>query len=129
MPTRSMLAATSSGRIPTKSLLEFGACQASTWSASPVRRYSVLTPQRGSAVFIIHPGAFCAYLGIEEHMRRQWSLYLLALSFALGATLNVFGEGPTFTTIDFPGAESTQTWAINARGEIVGFYTSAGVTH
>ena len=64
-------------------------------------------------------------------MRRQWKLYLLALSFALGATSNVFGEGPTFTTIDFPGATVTfsQTWAINARGEIGGLYTSAGVTH
>jgi hypothetical protein len=36
-------------------------------------------------------------------MRRQWRVYLLALSFALGATSNVLGEAPTFTTIDFPG--------------------------
>src|SRR2546426_5800674 len=62
-------------------------------------------------------------------MRRQWSLYLLALSFALGATSNIFGECSSFTTIDFPGAISTQTWGINARGDIVGFYVSAGVTH
>jgi len=62
-------------------------------------------------------------------MRRQWKLYLLALSVALGAPLNVFGEGRTFTTIDYPGATSTQTWAINARGDIGGLYVSAGVTH
>src|SRR2546426_1640139 len=62
-------------------------------------------------------------------MRRQWSLYLLALSFALGATSNIFGECSSFTTIDFPGATSTQTWGINPRGDIVGFYVSAGVTH
>ena len=40
-------------------------------------------------------------------MRRQWKLYLLALSFALGATSNVLADGPTFTTIDFPGATTT----------------------
>src|SRR2546426_12807716 len=62
-------------------------------------------------------------------MRRQWSLYLLALSFALGATSNIFGECSSFTTIDFPGATSTQPWGINTRGDIVGLYVSGGVTH
>ena len=45
-------------------------------------------------------------------MRRQWILYVLALSFALGATSNVLADGPTFTTIDFPGATSTLAWGI-----------------
>jgi hypothetical protein len=56
-------------------------------------------------------------------MRRQWKLYVLALSFALGAASNVRADGPTFTTIDFPGAVSTQLWGINPAGDIVGFYT------
>src|ERR1700722_13760840 len=58
---------------------------------------------------------------VEAHMRRR--LYLLALSFALGAASNVRADGPTFTTIDFPGAVSTQLWGINPAGDIVGFYT------
>src|SRR5260370_4555226 len=56
-------------------------------------------------------------------MRRQWRLYLLALSFLLGVTSNVLADGPTFTTIDYPGATPTLAWGINTRGDIVGFYT------
>ena len=59
-------------------------------------------------------------------MRRQWKLYLLALGFLLGTTSNVLGQpGPTFTTIDFPGAASTTPWGINTRGDIVGVYVNA----
>jgi uncharacterized membrane protein len=58
-------------------------------------------------------------------MRRQWKLYLLALSFALGAASNVFGQGHTFTAIDFPGAATTQAWGINLSGDIIGNYVSA----
>src|SRR5260370_29917240 len=58
-------------------------------------------------------------------MRRQWRFYLLALSFALGATPNVLGQGPTFTTIEFPGAATTLAWGINTRGDIVGGYLNA----
>ena len=58
-------------------------------------------------------------------MRRPWKLYSLALGFFLSATSNVLGQGPTFTTIDFPGATSTLAWAINTRGDIVGAYVSA----
>src|SRR5229473_855981 len=35
----------------------------------------------------------------------------------------------TFTSIDFPGASSTVPFGINPRGDIVGHYVSAGVTH
>jgi len=56
-------------------------------------------------------------------MRRQWSFYLLALSFALGAASNVLGQEP-FTKIDFPGAIDTRCWGINPRGDIVGSYVS-----
>ncbi|MGI8745569.1 MAG: hypothetical protein ACR2NN_23950 [Bryobacteraceae bacterium] len=62
-------------------------------------------------------------------MRKQWRLYVLALSFALGATSNAFGQGPAFTSIDYPGAAPTIPWGFNTRGDIVGFYTAAGVTH
>src|SRR5579859_5343897 len=58
-------------------------------------------------------------------MRRHWKLCLLALGFLLGATSNVFGQGATFTAIDFPGAASTQAWGVNNRGDIVGIYTLA----
>src|SRR5216684_6628282 len=58
-------------------------------------------------------------------MRRQWKPYLLALSFALGATSNLLADGPTFTAIDFPGATSTQPCGINLSGDIIGFYVSA----
>src|SRR5580658_6294679 len=51
--------------------------------------------------------------------------YLLALSFALCVSSDVRGETPTFTTIDFPSAASTQSWGINPRGDIVGFYTTS----
>lgn len=35
----------------------------------------------------------------------------------------------SFTLIDVPDSTSTQVWAINSRGEMVGVYVSAGVTH
>jgi hypothetical protein len=38
-------------------------------------------------------------------------------------------EKPTFTTIDFPGANLTIASGINPRGDIVGHYISTGVTH
>src|SRR5262245_25213983 len=70
--------------------------------------------------------------GMEAHMRRmrrQWRPYLLALGFALGVTSNLLGADPTFTSIDFPGAASTQAHGINPRGDIVGEYVSTGLTH
>jgi probable HAF family extracellular repeat protein len=56
-------------------------------------------------------------------MRRQ--IYLLAFSIALGTASNAFGQNPTFTQIDYPGATSTQSWGINSRGDIVGYYVNA----
>ena len=58
-------------------------------------------------------------------MRRQWKLYLLALGSALGATSNVLADGPSFTTIEFPGATLTNAFGINSRGDIVGNYLNA----
>src|SRR5437016_2623743 len=65
---------------------------------------------------------------MEGHMKRQWKLYLLALGCLLGATSNVLGQGPTFTTIDYPGAATTTPWGINTRGDIVGTYVNADKT-
>ena len=62
-------------------------------------------------------------------MRRPWKRYLLALSLALGITSTAFGQGGTFTTLDFPGASSTLAWSINKSGDIAGLYTIAGVSH
>src|ERR1044072_881070 len=58
-------------------------------------------------------------------MQRQSTLYLVALSLALGATPAVFGDGPTPTAIDYPGAVSTQASGINNHGDIVGSYALA----
>lgn len=67
-------------------------------------------------------------------MRLHWRHSLLTVSFALGAATNIFGDNtvganpvgnPAFTTIDYPGAASTQAWGISPRGDIVGFYVSA----
>src|SRR5258708_39934470 len=58
-------------------------------------------------------------------MKRHWQLYLLALGSLLSAASNVLGQGPTFSTIDFPGAATTLAWGINTRGDIVGGYLNA----
>ncbi len=58
-------------------------------------------------------------------MRRQRKPYLLALSFALCAASHLLADGGTFTTLDFPGAASTQAWGINLNGDIIGFYVNA----
>jgi probable HAF family extracellular repeat protein len=58
-------------------------------------------------------------------MRRKPILDVLALSLVLGAISTITGQVPTFNSIDFPDAASTQSWGINSRGAIVGFYTSA----
>src|SRR5436190_16127525 len=50
---------------------------------------------------------------------------LLALGFLLAAATNALGQGPTFTTIDFPGAILTNAFGINTRGDIVGNYVNA----
>jgi uncharacterized membrane protein len=57
-----------------------------------------------------------------------------ALSFALGVSASAFGQQIPFTQLDyqFPDgtkADSTQAWGINPRGDIVGFYVKAGVSH
>ena len=62
-------------------------------------------------------------------MLPQFGHYLLALSFALGAGSNIFGQSPAFTTIEFPGSTSTVAWGINTRGDVVGIYTSASLNH
>jgi probable HAF family extracellular repeat protein len=54
----------------------------------------------------------------------------LAATLLLAWAATVFGDGPTFTAIDFPGAAATTPKGINSKGEIVGFYKdSAGATH
>lgn len=58
-------------------------------------------------------------------MRRKPIFNLLAFTLVLGAIPNMAGQTPAFKLIDFPGAASTQSWGINSRGDIVGFYTSA----
>ena len=56
---------------------------------------------------------------------RQRYYHRIALSFTLGIASNVLGQAPVFTTLDFPGATTTQAWGINSRGDIVGNYVNA----
>ena len=63
-------------------------------------------------------------------MRQQLKIYLLALSFLLFVTSQAFARQlGTLTTIDFPGASFTSGQGINDRGDIVGRWDSAGVSH
>jgi len=61
-------------------------------------------------------------------MKRKIRLYGIALSLALGSASVALAEGPTFATIDFPGATATQSWGINPRGDIIGFYSLSDKT-
>src|SRR5689334_15452848 len=54
---------------------------------------------------------------------------LLSLGAALSIASTAMGQGGVYTAIDFPGSTQTLAWAINKAGDIVGSYTSAGVTH
>ncbi len=70
-------------------------------------------------------------------MTRFGNWLLLATGFAILAivgtltnpTSKALAESDTSTTIDFPGASSTDADAINPRGDIVGNYFIAGVGH
>src|SRR5712692_5724385 len=62
-------------------------------------------------------------------MQRYLALYLVPLSFVVTVTTRARANEETFTTIDVPGASSTAAAAINPRGDIVGQYFSAGVSH
>ena len=58
------------------------------------------------------------------------SLSLVAIAtLAISGGLTAQQPAPVFTTIDFPGASSTQPWGINRRGDIIGLYISADSTH
>ena len=62
-------------------------------------------------------------------MQRQMKNLLHMFSLALGITSAAFGQGGTFTPIDFAGSTSTLAWSNNKSGDIVGTYTIAGLTH
>ncbi len=62
-------------------------------------------------------------------MRRQWKLYLLAVSVVLAINAKSQAGGPTFTTIDFPGAVTSLGTDINDSGEMVGEYTFSDLNH
>jgi probable HAF family extracellular repeat protein len=62
-------------------------------------------------------------------MRQARRLCAVALTLALSLGSSVFADDPAFVAIDYPGADSTQLWGINARGDIVGVEVRAGVTH
>jgi hypothetical protein len=49
----------------------------------------------------------------------------LLAALTLGASSSLLADGPTFTTIDFPGSIATQVWGTNSSGDIVGLYVSS----
>lgn len=61
-------------------------------------------------------------------MRQSLKLHLLAFGLTLCATTNLLGQGPTISTIDFPGATTTTPWGINTRGDIVGVHVNVDKT-
>jgi uncharacterized membrane protein len=62
-----------------------------------------------------------------------WPSWTVALIVALAALAvvpsSVAKAGPTFTTIDVPGATATRAFAINERGDVAGAYIRAGKTY
>lgn len=66
-------------------------------------------------------------------MKRQVLTFLLcailSVSLALSLSLKVRAGGPTFTTIDFPGAVASLGTDINDSGQIVGEYTLTDLRH
>lgn len=63
-------------------------------------------------------------------MSKQWQICLLALSLVLAITSKSLAGGPTFTTIDFPGAPFTLALDINHSGQIVGeYFSTLGIRH
>lgn len=55
---------------------------------------------------------------------------LFVIGLLLGVLSNAFGQGPTFTKVDYPGAASTLAWGVSTRGDIVGSYVGADkLTH
>ena len=58
-------------------------------------------------------------------MKHSSPHYLFTLGTLLAGSLSLFGQSPTFSTIDFPGATTTTPWGINTRGDIAGLYVSA----
>src|SRR5438093_12044119 len=55
-------------------------------------------------------------------MRRESIACVMAFTALIGLTPATFGSGFTFSTIDVPGAFSTEALAINNAGQIVGFF-------
>ena len=62
---------------------------------------------------------------VEAVMQRKTNLLSVLLGVALVAAPTLPAQAPDFITIDFPDATGTQAWAMNPRGDIVGWYTRA----
>ena len=93
---------------------------------------AIATPEPGSSLLVGLGIAAIAFVGRRRLPAIRLSLgCLLALGFSLCVPSSIFGQGPVFTKIDFPGATGgTQPWGINNRGDVVGQYVSDDkVTH
>jgi uncharacterized membrane protein len=58
-----------------------------------------------------------------------WKTILTSLSVASLLATAAAAQPSSFLQIDYPEATTTQAWGISPRGDIIGFYTSAGQTH
>src|SRR5229473_454452 len=77
---------------------------------------------------------------VQAMTRKTFSVprasFILAAVLTLGMAVTAIPRGlaqpplpGAFTSIDFPGANYTDARGINPRGDIVGLYVGAGVTH
>jgi probable HAF family extracellular repeat protein len=57
-------------------------------------------------------------------MKRFRKSHIFALSYALAAIPAAWAQTQNFTTLDYPGAASTQAWGINPSGDVVGYYVN-----
>ncbi len=73
-----------------------------------------------------NPSLFLSSLKLMASRGIQTTCLLLIAS--VGG-VSAFGQGGTYTTIDFPGASTTIAWSINKSGDTVGTYTIGTVTH
>jgi len=108
-------------------------------NTSPVSGVDPAAGSIGGAAAVPEPASIAlAGIGMVAIVAWTWrrridkracaSATLLTLGFGLCALSSAFGQGPNFTTIDFPGAASTQPWGINTRGDVVGRYVNSDKT-
>ena len=83
---------------------------------------AVATPEPATVVL---SGLGAAALFFLKRRRRGNGAILPAIIFVLAGIPVAFGQTPSFTPIDYPGATLTDAFGINTRGDVVGNYNNA----